>query len=202
MLEWMTLPYKRYADFKGRSRRKEYWSFVLLLVIVYAVLMALMVGGGLDLSAMTNPAMASQMSAPGPLFYVGAGLLGIFVLASFIPMIAGVFVIGIGGLKPGLDFKSGTKITAVFQQAQPNDGQVRSALSSAGFGDAKVQTFTRTIPSRCGSDRCTSTRPSDRARPRPLLFLLASMARTMSPRTMMRAPPSTLPRQVKRVRSP
>ncbi|HJZ62585.1 MAG TPA: protein translocase subunit SecD [Miltoncostaeaceae bacterium] len=68
----------------------------------------------------------------------------LWLLISFVPMIAGVFVIGIGGLKPGLDFKSGTKITAVFQQAQPNDGQVRSTLASAGFGDAKVQTFTRT----------------------------------------------------------
>jgi SecD/SecF fusion protein len=67
----------------------------------------------------------------------------LWLLISFVPMIAGVFVIGIGGLNPGLDFKSGTKITAVFQNAQPNDGSVRSALQGIGFGDAKVQTFTR-----------------------------------------------------------
>ncbi len=88
MLDWMIMPYKRYADFKGRSRRKEYWSFVLLAVIIYVVLGALMIGGGLDLSALSNPEAAGQMQPPGTLFYVGAGLLGIWALASFIPMIA------------------------------------------------------------------------------------------------------------------
>ena len=88
MLEWMIMPYKRYADFKGRSRRKEYWSFVLLAIAIYVVLGALMVLGGLDLSALSNPAAGGQMAPPGPLFYVGAGLLGIWALASFIPMIA------------------------------------------------------------------------------------------------------------------
>ena len=29
-MEWATLPLKRYAEFTGRSRRKEYWMFVLL----------------------------------------------------------------------------------------------------------------------------------------------------------------------------
>jgi uncharacterized membrane protein YhaH (DUF805 family) len=29
-MEWMILPYKRYADFSGRSRRLEYWMFQLL----------------------------------------------------------------------------------------------------------------------------------------------------------------------------
>lgn len=88
MLDWMIMPYKRYFDFSGRSRRKEYWSFVLLTVIVYVVFMALMLGGGLDLSAMSNPAAGGQMPSPGALFYVGAGLLGIWALASFIPNIA------------------------------------------------------------------------------------------------------------------
>ena len=45
-MEWMFLPYKRYADFSGRSRRKEYWMFILFTVIVYAALVFL--GGGLD----------------------------------------------------------------------------------------------------------------------------------------------------------
>jgi len=29
-MEWATLPLKRYAEFTGRSRRKEYWMFGLL----------------------------------------------------------------------------------------------------------------------------------------------------------------------------
>jgi uncharacterized membrane protein YhaH (DUF805 family) len=89
MLEWMIMPYKRYFDFKGRSRRKEYWSFVLLGAIVYFVLLALMMAGGFSLAAMSNPeTAASTLASPGPLFYVGAGLLGIFGLATIIPGIA------------------------------------------------------------------------------------------------------------------
>ncbi len=29
-MEWFLLPFKKYADFEGRSRRKEYWMFYLL----------------------------------------------------------------------------------------------------------------------------------------------------------------------------
>jgi uncharacterized membrane protein YhaH (DUF805 family) len=40
-MEWMLLPLKRYADFSGRSSRKEYWMFLLgyiLAVIVVGIL--------------------------------------------------------------------------------------------------------------------------------------------------------------------
>ncbi|MEO5705996.1 MAG: DUF805 domain-containing protein [Alteraurantiacibacter sp.] len=37
-MEWMLMPLKRYADFKGRARRKEYWMFTLGVVIVYVVM--------------------------------------------------------------------------------------------------------------------------------------------------------------------
>ena len=33
-MHWMLMPLRRYAEFSGRSRRKEYWSFVLLNVLV------------------------------------------------------------------------------------------------------------------------------------------------------------------------
>ena len=33
-MEWMIMPLKRYADFSGRSRRKEFWMFTLLLIII------------------------------------------------------------------------------------------------------------------------------------------------------------------------
>ena len=38
MIEWMTLPLKRYADFSGRSRRKEYWMFLLFVIITIVVI--------------------------------------------------------------------------------------------------------------------------------------------------------------------
>lgn len=36
-MDWMFVPLRRYADFKGRSRRKEYWSFMLFQIAVYAL---------------------------------------------------------------------------------------------------------------------------------------------------------------------
>ncbi|WP_369976263.1 DUF805 domain-containing protein [Xanthomonas bundabergensis] len=46
-MEWMLMPLKRYADFSGRSRRKEYWMFTLLNIVVITVLMVLVgIGGG------------------------------------------------------------------------------------------------------------------------------------------------------------
>jgi uncharacterized membrane protein YhaH (DUF805 family) len=37
----MLLPYRRYADFAGRSRRKEYWMFALFYLLVMVVLNAI-----------------------------------------------------------------------------------------------------------------------------------------------------------------
>ncbi|MEP2988450.1 MAG: DUF805 domain-containing protein [Parasphingorhabdus sp.] len=39
----MFLPLKRYADFSGRSRRKEYWMFFLFQFLVQIAFIALMV---------------------------------------------------------------------------------------------------------------------------------------------------------------
>ena len=75
-MDWMLMPYRRYADFNGRSQRKEYWMFLLLFLIVYAVTFTIMLAGGLG------------GSEPGPLFWLGGALLFIFVIGSFIPSIA------------------------------------------------------------------------------------------------------------------
>lgn len=51
-MDYMFLPYKRYFEFSGRSRRKEYWLFVLFYAVVLiplAVLdnvLGLTIGGG------------------------------------------------------------------------------------------------------------------------------------------------------------
>lgn len=74
-MEWMLMPLKRYADFSGRSRRKEYWMFFLFVFIVYVVLA--LVGGGLG--------AATGGEAGGG---IGMILLVIFVLAIFIPSLA------------------------------------------------------------------------------------------------------------------
>ena len=33
-MNWMLMPLRRYAEFSGRSRRKEYWMFLLLNVLI------------------------------------------------------------------------------------------------------------------------------------------------------------------------
>lgn len=53
-MEWMILPLKRYADFRGRSRRKEYWMFMLFYWIVSFVIMAVMFAG-VPWSSIDNP---------------------------------------------------------------------------------------------------------------------------------------------------
>ena len=79
-MEWMLMPYRRYADFSGRSCRREYWMFTLLSVLVAFGTLAIMLAGGL--------AAEGSGETAGPLFWVGGGILGIWVLASIIPSIA------------------------------------------------------------------------------------------------------------------
>lgn len=47
-MEWALLPLKKYADFSGRARRKEFWSFYLLFIV--AIVVAGMIGDQLGLS--------------------------------------------------------------------------------------------------------------------------------------------------------
>jgi len=66
---WYLQALKKYADFSGRARRKEYWFFVLFNIIVSIVLSVIDVSLGLGAS--------------------GIGLLsGIYSLAVLIPSIA------------------------------------------------------------------------------------------------------------------
>lgn len=83
-MEWMLMPLRRYADFSGRSRRKEYWMFTLFILIIYAVLFALVAMGGL-FSSMGNPGAAPEINAIG---WIGIGLLAIVALGIFIPALA------------------------------------------------------------------------------------------------------------------
>lgn len=81
MFDWMLMPYRRYADFSGRSRRMEYWMFTLLNFIVVAVLLALTFGGMSGLMTSSEPQM-------GALSYVGIILFLVWGLATIIPGIA------------------------------------------------------------------------------------------------------------------
>lgn len=84
-MEWMLLPYKRYFDFSGRSRRKEYWMFVLLNIIV-AVFASALIFSQVPMSE--EAVLAYQSEGPGAMFYLGVGILVIFALFTFIPSLA------------------------------------------------------------------------------------------------------------------
>lgn len=79
-MEWMLMPLRRYADFSGRSRRKEYWMFFLLIFII-GVTLGLITG---TFTATSDPTNAFQMAT----WSSSSILLGLFYLAIFIPALA------------------------------------------------------------------------------------------------------------------
>ncbi|AVQ06364.1 TPA: DUF805 domain-containing protein [Xanthomonas vasicola pv. zeae] len=78
-MEWMLLPLKRYADFNGRSRRKEYWMFALMQTLVLIVL-----GGLFGVAA----ALMGGENGPGALTWLILAVIMLFVLALIVPGIA------------------------------------------------------------------------------------------------------------------
>jgi uncharacterized membrane protein YhaH (DUF805 family) len=94
-MEWMILPFKRYADFQGRSRRKEFWMFQLLNALVALVLAGpfffSFVGASLEAAGdpAAEAALAENLFAGGMgLSFVGLGIYGLYALAALIPSIA------------------------------------------------------------------------------------------------------------------
>lgn len=84
-MNWMFLPLKRYAEFSGRSRRMEFWMWILfqaLLNLLFVILVVASVGAGV-LSADPRQMMAAVGGA------IIIYLLWLLVsLAFFIPSLA------------------------------------------------------------------------------------------------------------------
>ena len=87
MMEWMLLPFRRYAQFTGRSRRKEYWMFFLLNMIILFMLGILALVVGAPLAAFDDPTQAAGLFSSGVMIVVGLLLL-VWILAIIIPSIA------------------------------------------------------------------------------------------------------------------
>ncbi|WP_374945121.1 DUF805 domain-containing protein [Sphingomonas sp.] len=85
-MHWMVLPLKRYAQFKGRSRRKEFWMWALFIIV--ATLALSFLDSVLGLGGRTvigRPAGATV----GAGFHTSGGVLtGLFALAMFVPNLA------------------------------------------------------------------------------------------------------------------
>lgn len=88
-MHWMILPFKRYFDFNGRSRRMEYWSFALFMALVGIVLAGpmffdvIMAASADPLAADPDPFGGADM-----LSIAAFSLYGLFALAVIIPSIA------------------------------------------------------------------------------------------------------------------
>lgn len=85
MFAWMVMPLLRYAQFAGRSRRREYWSFVLLNV-------AVLVGMTVLLIRYSNAVRRGILAAGGDVagiyaaLFSGPGLiLAVWCLAMAVP---------------------------------------------------------------------------------------------------------------------
>ena len=89
-MEWMFMPYRRYADFTGRSCRREYWMYSLFLLVVYAVLAiaAALVVRGVGIFNMTDMEQITVALVHQPMLWLIVGLAGLFSLVNFIPSIA------------------------------------------------------------------------------------------------------------------
>ena len=83
VLDWMLLPLKRYADFSGRSRRKEYWLYYLLNMIVTIVGLLLVVAG-VPWDQMNN----KYLPPMGISTWIGGMVLILWVLGTFVPSLA------------------------------------------------------------------------------------------------------------------
>lgn len=70
-LGWAILPLRKYADFSGRASRKEFWMFGLLVMV-----------------AMLGCGMFMATDEYGSIGKFGQALLGLVVLATFVPTTA------------------------------------------------------------------------------------------------------------------
>jgi len=81
-MHWMLMPLRRYAEFSGRSRRKEYWMFWLLNVLIGVFVgLVFLVGYHADMS------QAQMTIWLEPILY----LAGLVSLAFLIPGLAVTF---------------------------------------------------------------------------------------------------------------
>jgi uncharacterized membrane protein YhaH (DUF805 family) len=80
-MEWMILPYKRYFDFSGRSRRKEYWMFALFNFLVSLAI-------GIVFGVPEYQRIGMFMGFSTMLTSTGGILQNLFGLFSFIPSLA------------------------------------------------------------------------------------------------------------------
>ena len=80
-MHWYLMVLRRYAEFTGRARRTEYWTFIGSNIVAAIILAALDHGLGLTYPVGAGPSFAALPT--------GFGVLGtVFVLAVLVPTLA------------------------------------------------------------------------------------------------------------------
>ena len=89
-LEWALLPYRRYAQFSGRSQRAEYWWFTALFALVILLAAGLVWMSGVDVPALfvQKGPVRAELVFVNPFADVVIGLSGIFFAGSLLPSLA------------------------------------------------------------------------------------------------------------------
>jgi uncharacterized membrane protein YhaH (DUF805 family) len=93
-MHWMLLPLKRYADFSGRSRRREYWMFFLGVALFYFALILLMVllfGSRLAAAINGEGAAAEGMTE----IMLGFGVVGIVIALTWLLLLIPSIAVGV-----------------------------------------------------------------------------------------------------------
>jgi uncharacterized membrane protein YhaH (DUF805 family) len=94
-LEWYLKVLRNYAGFQGRARRKEYWMFVLINVIVSVVLSILEAIANLSnvLTGLYSLAVLLPSLAVGVRRLHDTGRSGWWLLISLIPLIGAIILL-------------------------------------------------------------------------------------------------------------
>ncbi|MEC3912329.1 DUF805 domain-containing protein [Sphingobium sp. CR2-8] len=106
-MEYMLLPLRRYADFSGRSRRKEYWMFFLgyMLAAIALGIVGVILGGfpsgqasgGASLMVILLLVLVAVLIIPSFAVQVrrfhDQNRSGWFVLLNFVPYVGGIIVL-------------------------------------------------------------------------------------------------------------
>lgn len=87
-MEWLIVPYRRFAEFSGRSRRREYWMFLLFQILVYAIFIIMLLMVAAATGAFSGGEQAGAALVAAPLFWLVLGLTVLFWLVTFIPNLA------------------------------------------------------------------------------------------------------------------
>src|SRR5215213_3766405 len=77
-MQWMLMPLRRYADFAGRSRRKEYWMFALMNLVIWSIIIILGIWGAEERLFSSEEELS--------LYFVATG--GLYSLLTIVPSLA------------------------------------------------------------------------------------------------------------------